>query len=90
MVRGCKQQMARSLLSSLDSPSVSDITLLMKRFWTGFVLVTLFWSRARTWSHETSSTWTATPISGGAVGSVSSQEAEEYGNGTVVELLWSI
>ena len=91
IVRGCKQQMARSSLSSLDSPSLSDLALLRKKFWTGFILVSLFWSIARTWSHETSShvDGDANIRRRGRVG-VSSQEAEKNGIGTVVELLWSV
>jgi hypothetical protein len=83
--------MARSSLSSLDSPSLSDLPLPRKKFWKGFVLVTLFWSRARTWSHETLShvDGDANIRRRGRVG-VSSQEAEKNGIGTVVELLWSV
>lgn len=42
--------------AAVDSSSLSSLPLLRKKFWIGLALGTLFWSRAWTWSHATSST----------------------------------
>jgi hypothetical protein len=67
--RRCLCPLAALPLPASTTINGFDLPLLRKKFWTGLVLLILLWSRARTWSSATSSTWTATPISGGVDGS---------------------